>query len=502
MYNVAVTVLIYLLLAVFLLLLNAFFVLAEFAAVKMRPSRVDALVAQGNAKAKIVQHVQRRLDEYLSVCQVGITFASIGLGFTGKPAFAHLIMSLTGASSEVANPVAVGTAYVLVSFLHILLGELVPKSLAIRRSEGSALLTAMPLRIFHWVFYVPLIVLNSSANAILRLFGVSRDVKEEEHSEEELRIILARSQGTGLMSFRRLLLVENIFDLGDVKVRDAMRLRDGVKSLRAGAPWEENFKVIRETRFSRYPLVDGGGFPVGVVHVKDLFYEGPEKLPTLDLKKVARPYLTTPEDAPLESLLGELQRHRGHLAMVRNAEGRWTGFISLEDIIEEIIGTVEDEFEVEPPIYLADTLSPGRTILGLEGSSLEEVIGQAFGRVPAEELPIPHEKVVKAVLERERAMSTYLGNGLALPHARIEGIEKPLTVFARSDQGVPVKGRDEKAHLIFVLITPAGAPRTQVRLLARICGLIDSEYVTEKLLRAHSPAEVVDSIRAAEQAVS
>jgi CBS domain containing-hemolysin-like protein len=493
-----VTVLIYLLLAVLLLLLNAFFVLAEFAAVKMRPSRVEQLVGQGNAKAKVVRGVQAKLDEYLSVCQVGITFASIGLGFVGEPAFAQLIMQATGAGPGTAHPVAVGASYVLVSFLHILLGELVPKSVAIRRAERAALLVATPLRVFRYIFYIPLVILNGSANAILRLLGAPPAGKEDEHSEEELKILLAQSQSTGLMSFRRLLLLENIFDLGDVKVRDAMRLRDAVKVLRLDAPWEENYKVIRETRFSRYPLVDGGGMPLGVIHVKDLFYEGPEKLPTLDLKKIARPYVTTVEDLPLESLLGELQRHRGHLAMVKNGEGRWTGFISLEDIIEEIIGTIEDEFEVEPPIYLADALSPGRTVLGLDASSLEEVIGQAFGRVPPAELPVPHDRVVKAVLERERAMSTYLGNGLALPHARIEGLEKPVLVFARSEQGIPIKGRDEKAHLVFILITPAGAPRAQVRLLARICGLIDSGFVTERLLRAQSPAEVVEAIRAAE----
>jgi CBS domain containing-hemolysin-like protein len=493
-----VTIAFYLLLAALLLFLNAFFVLAEFAAVKMRPSRVQALVDQGNARARIVQHVQARVDEYLSVCQVGITFASIGLGFVGEPAIARLIVTLTGASSTAAHRIAVIAAYLLVSFLHVLVGELIPKSLAIRRTEPAVLLTALPLKIFRWVFYPPLVILNGAANAVLALFGLPRTVREPEHTEEELKILLAQSQTSGLLSFRRLLLLENIFDLGGLRVRDAMRPRDAVKVLRAGAPWEENFRVLRETRFSRYPLVDGGELPVGIIHVKDLLYEGPGKWPTLDLRTIARPFVTAAEDAPLENLLGEFQRQRVHLAIVRNAEGRWTGFLSLEDLIEEILGTIEDEFEVEPPISLADALTPGRVVLDLEASSLEEVIGQAFGRVRAEDLPMPRERMVRAVLDRERAMSTYLGRGLAVPHARLEGLGRPVLLFVRPKGGVPVLGRDERAHLVFMLMTPAGAPRVQVRLLARICGLLDSEYVTERLLQARTPAEIVEAVRAAE----
>jgi CBS domain containing-hemolysin-like protein len=487
------TIALYLLLAGLLILLNAFFVLAEFAMVKMRPSRVEQLVGEGHAGAKLIQHMQSHMDEYLSVCQVGITFASIGLGFVGEPAFARLIVYATAMHTAAAHAVAVPISYVLVSFLHILLGELVPKSLAIRRTDQMALLTARPMTFFRFLFFVPLTLLNGSANLILKALRVPTGVRED-HSEEELRILLSQSQSTGLMSFRRLLLLENIFDLSEVRVRDAMRGRDAVKVLRLGAPWEENFKVIRDSRLSRFPLVDSTELPLGIVHIKDLLYEGP----TTDLKKIARPYPTTTEEIPLETLMGEIQRHRGHLAIVKNSEGKWSGIISLEDIIEEIVGSIEDEFEVEPPIYLADALTLDRVVLGVDASSLEEAIGQAFGRVAAAHLPLPVEKIVKAVLERERAMSTYLGNGLAIPHARLEGVDKPALLFVRSDSGIPLKGRDEKAHFIFILLTPTGSPRVQVRLLARICGLIGSEYVVERLRRAESHVEVVEAIRAAE----
>ncbi len=493
------TIAVLLLVAHLLLALNAFFVLAEFASVKMRPSRTEELVAQGVGRAAVVKHVQSHLDEYLSVCQVGITFTSIGLGFVGEPAFAELIRRMLDVGTAAAHTIAVTAGYLVVSSLHIVLGELVPKSIALRKPEGAALATALPLRFFHGLFWVPLVILNGATIGILRLFGMSRGVEEPEHSEEELRIILADTQEAGVLSFERLLLLENIFDLRGLRVRDVMRPRSAVRVLRAGAPWEENQKVIRESRFSRFPLVEeGGGMPLGVIHVKDLYYEGTDRLAAADLRKIARPLLTTLETTPLEKLLTELRRQRGHLVVVRNEEGKWVGALSLEDVMEEIVGSIEDEFETEPPIYVSEALSEGRVVLDLEASSLEEAIGQAFGRLGAAGLPVPREGAVRAVLERERAMSTYLGGGLAIPHARLEGLERPCLVFARSRGGIPVKGGPERAHLVFILLTPAGSPRAQVRLLARIAGLVQSEFVTDRLGKAGTAAEVVDAIRAAE----
>lgn len=491
--------LLYLIIAAFLLALNAFFVLAEFSAVKMRPSRVEELVAQGNLKARIFQRVQSKIDEYLSVCQVGITCASIGLGFVGEPAFARIIVSLTGMHTATAHSIAITLAYIVVSGLHIVVGELLPKSLAIRSTERSALSTAIPLRFFRYLFFVPLVVLNGATLFLLKAFGVPPRVREAEHSEEELKILLARSQDVGLMSFDRLLLVENIFDLGGVCVRDIMRPRENVVTLRPGNPWAEQYRIIRETRLSRYPLVEeDGARPLGVIHVKDLFYEGPERVTVSDLRKMARPYLTTSEDAPIEKFLGELRRQRGQLAVVCDAKGKWTGVVTMEDVLEEIVGTIEDEFEVEPAIYLANALAPGRVVLGVRGESLEGAIRALFAMVPQSALPVPVEVAMKAVLERERSMSTYLGKGLAVPHARLDGLARPVLLVGRAEEGIPVAGRNEKAYFLFVILTPAGSPRTQIRLLARVCGIFESEYVADHLREARNPEEMAYVIRAAE----
>lgn len=162
------------------------------------------------------------------------------------------------------------------------------------------------------------------------------------------------------------------------------------------------------------------------------------------------------------------------------------------------MGSIEDEFETEPSIYLAETLAAERVVLGVEASSLEEAIGQAFGRLADAGLPFPREHAIKAILERERAMSTYLGNGLAVPHARIEGLDRPYLFFARSNAGIPVRGGHERVHLVFIVLTPAGSPCVQVRLIARIAGLFQSEYVTDRLKTAESPEAVVEAIRSAE----
>jgi tellurite resistance protein TerC len=491
-----------LLVSLLLLLLNAFFVLAEFASVKVRPTRVEELVDRGDPRARVLQHIQGHLDEYLSVCQIGITFASIGLGFAGKPAFQRIVQPalewLGFASPAVIGVVAICLAYVLVSFLHILVGELVPKSIAIRRAEASGLWMAVPLRVCHFLFFVPFWILNTSANLILRLMGLP-EVRDPTHTEDEIRIILERSQSGGVMSFLRLLMMENVFDLGSMRVKDAMKPRQAVKVVRLGAPWEENLKAIRESKYSRFPVVDGSqDLPLGIVHVKDLLHQDLNKQESPELRTVLRPYLKVSDDLPLEALLSRFQHQRRRVAIVADRRGRWVGFLTLEDVIEEIVGSVEDEFEKEPPLFLADVLTAGRIVCGVRAASIIEAIPEILGRVDAAELPLPREKLIRAVTERERVLLTYLGHGVAVPHARLEGIEGPSLVFAGSEEGIPVRGGQEKVHVIFMLLTPASAPHFQVRLLARISGMMQSEYVVERLREARDPAAVLEVIRAAD----
>lgn len=498
--------LVYILAAILLLLLNGFFVLAEFAAVKIRPSRVEELIDDGEPRALVVRHILDHLDNYLSLCQVGITFASIGLGFVGEPAVARLIEPLLAGlgeeASSYAHSISITIAYLLVSFLHIVIGEVVPKSISIRRTDRAALFIGRPLRFFYLVFFVPLWFLNASANLVLRLLRLPEHAPGETHSEEELRIILGKVQTRGLLPFRRLLLIENVFDLGELKVKDAMRPRAFVKGLWAEAPWEDNYRLIRDSKLSRLPLMkEGMDKPIGIIHTKDLLYaaEGGD-LALVDLEKLVRPYHKTFEDAPLENLLAELQRRRRHLAIVVDRADRWTGLITMEDIIEEIVGTVEDEFEVEPPIFLGDTLTPGRVVIGVEAPNIEEAIRRTLARIPDSELPLPRDHIARLVRDRALPAVSFLGEGLCVSHGRADGLDRSLLIFARSDQGITIKGAAEKAHLLFVLLTPSHQARAQARLLSRIGRLLDSEYVEQRLREATSPQEVLEAIRAGETA--
>jgi tellurite resistance protein TerC len=322
----------------------------------------------------------------------------------------------------------------------------------------------------------------------------------------DLKMLFERTERLGLIPFRRLLLIENIIDMGDLKVRDAMRQRGGVRVLRLDLPWSENLQLISQTHFSRYPLVEQEDLkPIGVIHVKNLpFAEPPESMNPDRIRSLARPPLEMSEDLPLEEALALFQRRYRKMAIVMNPAGEWSGIITNEDVLEEIVGRIGDEFDLsraERPIHLADALSPGRVVLDLQASSMANAIENLVARIPQDELPADAQTVVRAVQQREQAMPTYLGHGLAIPHGRLDGLPSPFLAFARSAEGIPLDNTNDRAELLFLLLTPTGMARIQPRLLADIVGLIDSEYVTERLHHAETPEEVIEAIRAGQQVV-
>ena len=488
-------------LAVALLLLlavNSFFVLAEFAIVKVRGSRVTELMDEGHPKAALLQKIQANLDDYLGVCQVGITLASVALGMVSS-ASVDIVLG-RGHTELWRHVLAIVASYVVVSGSHIVLGEQVPKSVAIRFADRFALVCASPLHWCRQLFWPALWVLTHLTHLTLRLFSIRRATNEETHSEEELRIILEHSQEHGLLSFRRLLFMENVFDFGELTVRDAMRSRSVVRCLGADLPYEENLAFARTTRFTRYPLITPGEpRPIGLVHLKDLVLRQSDS--TLDLRALVRPILTTTESTPLESLLAEMQRRRIHAAVVNSAEGEWTGFITLEDLVEEIVGTINDEFDDEEPVRLADTLSVDQIFLDVNEPSPMAAVRSALRQTPAERLPLPAAELADAVEHREQLVGTYVGHGIAMPHARITGLSRPVVLILRSTTGITCSGTSELAHLLFVLLTPAGQPRVHLRLQSTIAGILhESAFVKDRLLTANTREEVLEAIRTGEQA--
>ncbi len=501
---------IYVLIAIFLLLLNAFFVLAEFAAVKARPTQIEALAEKGSTRAKRVQYIQTHLDRFLSVCQIGITLASIGLGFVGEPAIATIVkpivhlIGIGNASTITIHGISIFIAYILVSFLHIVIGELVPKSVAIRKTVSSALLTAYPMMFFYYFFIVPLWILNSTSNAILRILRIAPVQGHGAHSEDEIKIILDQAQSTGMMSFRRLLYIENILDLGDLTAQNAMQGIGKTQSLHLDMTQEQIDGITAKYHYSRYPLLNKeSGIPIGFIHIKDLYDASRTGKTGLKLHSHVRYGLKVTENQPLESLLPEMQQKGNHIAFVYDDQGEWTGIITLEDVLEEVVGTIEEEYPIEQNIRLISVLkSADQIVLDVEGTTIVSATNYALSKISPSILGMPLQVIMPHIAERERIVSTYVGQKLAIPHARFKALAKPVLIIARLKKPIqaPTPISSEKIHFLFVLLTPVSSPRMHQILLGHIARLFESEFLEARLEDATTSEELFEAISATEQA--
>ena len=344
----------YVILALVFVAANGFFVAAEFAIVKVRPTQLAELAQAGSARARMARRMTKHLDAYLSATQLGITLASLALGWIGEPAFARLIEPLfegTGAAAATyAHSVATTVAFTIISVLHIVLGELAPKSLAIQKPVGTSLWVAHLLHAFYVIAYPAIWLLNGIARQILRLVGI-RPAHEMElaHSPEELRMILASSEKAGVLSEENREIIEGVFQFSRRTARQIMVPRTDVHFLDIRKPIQESLEVIRLTRHTRYPLCEGSlDQTVGLIHVKDLFLaqlRGPGR----GLQELKRDVLFVPENSTVEALLSQFIEHKTHMAVVLDEYGGASGIVSLENITEELFGQIQDEFDRERP---------------------------------------------------------------------------------------------------------------------------------------------------------
>lgn len=343
-----------LLLVAFLVALNGFFVAAEFAIVKVRSSRIDTLVHDGNTRAKYAKNLVEHLDAYLSVTQLGITLASLGLGWIGEPAVARLIDPITnslGLSPELSHTVSFAVAFSFITALHIVLGELAPKSLAIQKAEGVVLWVAIPMIMFYKLMYPAVWFLNHVANWILRLVGIQvSNEGEPAHTEEEIRILMEESHKQGYIDQTELTFVDNIFDFAERNVREVMIPRTDMICMYAEDPFEENMKIALEEHLTRYPVCDPDKDNIiGFLHIKDLLRVLSTGEKDMDIRSLTRKVTAVPESMPLSNLLKLLQKHRAQIAIVVDEYGGTAGMVTVEDILEEIVGEIQDEFDEERP---------------------------------------------------------------------------------------------------------------------------------------------------------
>ncbi|MGC5326661.1 hemolysin family protein [Brevibacillus sp. SYSU BS000544] len=340
-------------LVLLLVLLNGFFVATEFAVVKVRESRITQLVSEGNRKARHVEQLIRNLDAYLSACQLGITLASLGLGWLGEPAVAHLlqpIFAYFGMGDSWSQTISFVIGFSIITFLHIVLGELAPKSLAIQRSEEVSIQVAKPIDFFYRVMYPFITFLNWAASKILQLFGLSAISEHQAaHTEEEIRILVNESHKSGLIDQTELMLVDNIFDFSETMAREIMVPRTDMIVINVRDSFEDSIDLVRHGRYTRYPVVDGDkDHVVGSLHIKDLLnYDLMKVQPKIE--ELIRPILTVPETISISRLLGMMQKQRHQLAILIDEYGGTAGLVTVEDILEEIVGDIQDEFDDERP---------------------------------------------------------------------------------------------------------------------------------------------------------
>ena len=334
----------------FFVLLNAFFVAAEFAIVKVRSTQLDALIDEGSKSAIVARNALKNLDGYLSATQLGITLASIALGMVGEPYVGRLIQPLMfklGVTSEaVVSSVSLGIGYSVVTFLHVVLGELTPKSLAIRKSLVTALAVSAPLHFFYVAFRPAIWILNGTANWLLKSIFRIEAVSESElaHSEEELRHIVAESQKSKEVTETEKDILLNALALNDRCVRDVMTPRNQVVSLDADDAFEGNFKLAVDRKHTRYPLVEGHlDHSIGLIHIKDLI--ALVGVPSPDLRTIKRDLHLVPEMMPIDKLLRFFLDKHAHCALAVDEYGGAVGIVTLDNVLEEIVGDIQDEFD-------------------------------------------------------------------------------------------------------------------------------------------------------------
>ncbi|MBP8185310.1 MAG: HlyC/CorC family transporter [Pseudomonas sp.] len=424
--------------ALLLVLLNGFFVAAEFAMVKLRATKVEAIAQANGWRGHILRTVHNQLDAYLSACQLGITLASLGLGWVGEPAFAHLLAPLLEyagiTSPKLVHGIAFFSAFFIISYLHIVVGELAPKSWAIRQPELLSLWTAAPLYLFYWAMYPAIYLLNASANGILRIAGQGEPGPHHDHhySRDELKLILhsSRAQDPSDQGMR---VLASAVELGELEVVDWANSREDLITLEHDASLSEILALIRRYKYSRYPVYDASKAEfIGLLHIKDLLLAlaALESMPeTFNLHELLRPLERVSKHLPLSQLLERFRHGAVHFALVEEADSKVIGYLTMEDVLEVLVGDIQDEHRKTERGIL--TYQPGKLLvrgdtplfkierlLGvdldhLEAETLAGLIYESLKRMPEEEEVLEVEGL-RIVIKKMRGPKIVLAKVLML----------------------------------------------------------------------------------------
>lgn len=370
-------------LVLFLVFLNGFFVAAEFAIVKVRSTQIEPLAAKGNWRARIAKEMITHLDAYLSATQLGITMASLGLGWIGEPFVASMIRPLMEEwgihNPRLIQAISFGLAFSFITFLHIVLGELAPKSLAIQKAQQTALWVAYPLKLF-FVFFRPIInFFNSIANWILRMVGL-QTLSESDlvHSEEELRLLLSQTKHSAGLSKN---IVLRAMDFRRKQARHVMIPRNDILALSVTVPVSENIALMKSNKYSRYPVFrDSLDNVLGIVHTKDVFKPERHLRPDFTIESVVRDAAFLPETANLDAVLETMLQRKTHMVLLADEYGGTAGLITLEDVLEELVGSIQDEFDRETPEVLKISENEYIVAASITTNDVERLINQELSQ--------------------------------------------------------------------------------------------------------------------------
>ncbi len=388
-----------------LLFLNGFFVAAEFAIVKVRAAQVDLQISKGNRIAGIAKHIVDHLDAYLSANQLGITMTSLALGWFGEEVFSTLILRLFDVMGIHVDPasahkVAFPAAFGLLTVLHIVLGELAPKTIAIRHPLSTTMAISVPLRIFYIIFSPLIWVLNNCANLLLRLIGIKPTIGHDIHTEEELRILLTESEEGGAIRQSEHELIQNVFEFDDRVVRQILVPRTKISAIDVDSNNEEILNRVIDDQYSRFPVYkDNLDNIIGIIHTRDLL-KILRSNNFVGINSIIRPAYFIPLTKRINELLREMQTQHIQMAIVTNEFGGTAGIVTMEDIIEELVGEIQDEYDEEKPsvekksetefiVNAQTSISDVNDLLPIaipeepEYDTISGLMNYIFGRIPA-----------------------------------------------------------------------------------------------------------------------
>ncbi|MCA0238857.1 MAG: hemolysin family protein [Bacteroidetes bacterium] len=414
----------------FLVALNGFFVAAEFAIVKVRYSQIELRAQKGNRLAGVAKGMLNHLDAYLSATQLGITLASLGLGWIGEPVVSKILIAGMHAAGmdmdeETAHKIALPFAFALITVLHIVFGELAPKSIAIRKSEETTLAVSLPMRLFFILFRPFIWVLNGLSNNILRLIGIEPAEEHEAHSSDELRLLVKQSQESGAIKEDNYQIIQKAFDFSEVTAQQIMTPRKNIFALDVDTPQEEILKELVENGYSRIPVFeDDIDNVLGIVFAKDIF-QANLKNAEWSLRELLRPVQYVYGNAKLNRVLKDFQTKHIHIGIVIDEYGGTEGMISMEDILEEIVGEIQDEYDDEKlpvtknddgsftisgiaPLHDVNNYLPVPFPENRQYNTFNGMILNRFGRIPPGNETFTFDKYEVTILARKQNILTQL----------------------------------------------------------------------------------------------